>query len=107
MRAWAVLSEVLSVTIPILDDGTGPEEDYAIAQIVVAESRSKAIWMAWKTDKDSYNGDARDMPRFRAKMVPGEFDGPSRVIDPFDIGYDAYSSLWSSVEIDQPVGKVN
>lgn len=48
-----------------------PPEDYAIAHLVAAETRSKAIWMAWKTDdclRGSYTGDARDMPKFSARV---------------------------------------
>jgi hypothetical protein len=70
MNIYAVLSECLSVTIPILDDGTGPKENYCICQMVVARTRSQARLLAWKSDRDSYCGsDLREMPRFATRLV--------------------------------------
>ena len=55
-----------------------PPEPYCIAELVVAQSRNQAIWLAWKSDR-SFTGDVRDIPRFscRAKarltedVIPG------------------------------------
>jgi hypothetical protein len=69
MNVYFVLSETLTATIPILDDGTGPEEQYAICELVAARSRSQARWMAWKTDKHSWTGDPADMPRFNTQLL--------------------------------------
>jgi hypothetical protein len=83
MNIYRVISDVLTTTIPLLDDGTGPTEDYAIAHLVAAESRSQAKWLAWRTDKDSWSSDVRDMPRFTVKLMRKgvAVDGPGIVSD--------------------------
>ena len=68
MNLYRVISETLWETIPVLDFGQGPEEPYAIAELIAAESRGKAKWLAWKSDK-SFDGNIRDMPRFSAVCV--------------------------------------
>lgn len=84
MNLYKVISEELSFKVPILDDGTGPEEPYRIAQLVLARSHRGAEWAAWKTDKGSWTGDPRDKPVFRTKLlvkdVEGIEDSPPRVV---------------------------
>jgi hypothetical protein len=99
MNAYSVISETLYEHIPILDDGTGPDEPYAIAHVVVAESRSKAKWLAWKTDrKASWTGDPADMPRFAVRKLKGGVEGPARIAT----DEPEYEALWAAAAADDP-----
>jgi hypothetical protein len=82
MNLYRVISEELSVVVPILDDGTGPTEEGCIACLIAAESAPSAKWAAWKTDigRQSFGtfcGDAREMPKFTAKLVAKGMDIPA------------------------------
>jgi hypothetical protein len=97
MNIYYVLSEVLSVTIPILDDGTGPEEDYAICELVAASTRSRAKWAAWKSDRDSFDGDVRDMPRFAVRLLAKGVDVPEGIL-PHDSEYWALAEVLDDIQ---------
>jgi hypothetical protein len=64
VNLYRVISEELSEVIPILDDGTGPTELYAIAELVAAKSRGQAKWMAYKSDWKHFEDNIREMPKF-------------------------------------------
>lgn len=68
---FAVCSELLRETIPILDDGSGPTEYYRIVELVTARNREQARYLAWATDKN-FDSNVRDMPNFRTRKL-----GPS------------------------------
>lgn len=46
-----------------------PPESYCIYVIIEAKNRNSAIWKAWKTDKSSFTGDARDCPKFSCRKL--------------------------------------
>lgn len=97
MNLYLVISEELSATVPILDDGTGPKEYGCIACLVAAETRGKAKYAAWKTDKDlrhggfgTFTGDPIDMPKFSVKKKLGNVDVPAG-----EYSYDdRFSAYW-------------
>jgi len=67
MNIYRCISEPLTETIPLLDDGTGPIEEYCIAELVAAETPSKAKWLAAQSDRNiaSYcSAYMSDMPKF-------------------------------------------
>jgi hypothetical protein len=98
MNAYSVISETLWETIPILDDGTGPSEPYAIAHVVVAATRAKARWMAWQTDKATWSTDPRDMPKFSVRKLKGDVEGPARIAT----DEPEYQELWAASAADDP-----
>ena len=69
MNLYECVSEQLMEHVPILDDGTGPDEPYAIVELIAAKSPSAAKWAAWKSDRNSFTADVRDMPHFRLRCV--------------------------------------
>lgn len=80
LALYFCLSEPLSETIRILDDGSGPEEEYRISELVVSPSRSKAKWLAWKTDKPSRYDRVEDMPKFSVRQIAKGFVTKPRVV---------------------------
>lgn len=44
-------------------------EPYKIFEYVVCGTRGQAKWDAWKKDRDSFTGYARDMPKFSVKLI--------------------------------------
>lgn len=74
------LSETLEELVPILDDGTGPWEEYRIAELVVAPTRDKAKYLAWKSDKPSRYDSIEDMPRFSIRKIADGFVTKPRVV---------------------------
>jgi hypothetical protein len=80
MNIYRAISEQLTVTIPILDDGSGPEEPYCIAHLVAAENPAQAKWDAWKSDRDSFEGDPREMPKFRIHLRRKGVDVPRGIV---------------------------
>ena len=74
------LSEPLSETVPVLDYGQGPEEEYRIAELVVADSRAKAKWMAYKADKPNRHERMEDMPKMSVRKIASGFVTTPRVV---------------------------
>jgi hypothetical protein len=87
------LSEPLEEKIPILDDGSGPIEEYRIAELVVAPSRAKAKWLAWKTDNPSHYDSMRDMPKFSIRKIANGFVTTPRVVS----NEKAWEQFWGRV----------
>ena len=56
----------------------GHEETYGIAELVVANSRGQARWLAWKSDS-FFTGNVRDMPKFRTALKQKGLSGPPRI----------------------------
>lgn len=80
MNLYLVVSEQLREAV--YEDwfnNVGHWEDYAICELVVARSRDHAKWQAWRGDRSSYTGDARDMPKFRIRLKQRNVDGPARL----------------------------
>jgi len=69
MNLYLVVSETLYGTVPILDDGTGPQEPYCIAELVIARSRGQAKYLVWRSDKDYHmNSGMTDMPKMSVRL---------------------------------------
>lgn len=88
MALYLVVSETLWETVPVLDYGEGPREPYAIVDLVCAESREQARYLAWQKDKNS-TGDFRDCPNFRTRKLADHPDAKGIVSD-----WDNYQSFW-------------
>jgi hypothetical protein len=91
MNIYAVISEQLAARVPILDFGEGPMEPYAIAELVAADTRAQAKWDAWKTDRDSFDGDPREMPKFSVRLVKRSVSEERGIVT------DKYPELWGNV----------
>jgi len=81
VNLYLVVSEELTETI--CEDwyvGACHEEPYRIAELVVARNNSQARWLAWRADRNSFDGDMRDMPKFRTKCQCKNVDGPARIV---------------------------
>jgi hypothetical protein len=74
LNLYRVISEELTATVPILDDGSGPEEDYRIAELVVAGNAARARWTAWRNDRDSFTGNIIDIPKFSVRLKVHDVD---------------------------------
>jgi hypothetical protein len=77
---FAVLSETLWETIPLMDDGSGPSEPGAIFEIVAARNRSAAIYAAWKSSP-SFEYDMREKPLFHSVQIGTTTRGPGIYTD--------------------------
>jgi len=80
MRVYFVVSEEMESGGHPYGDPPEPPEWGCIVEIVAAETRSRARWMAWKKDSSSRSLTAADMPNFRCFRL-GVADGPARVLD--------------------------
>lgn len=89
MSIYIVVSEELSETIPIMDDGSGPREPYRMIDLVVADSREQARYLAWRRDKN-FSYYIRDMPNFRTRKLSNEMEGCNGVVS----DWDQYQVLW-------------
>ena len=86
MNLYEVVSEILEETIPILDDGTGPIEQYCWAELVIARNRGQAKYMTWQKNDRRYFGHIPDMPRMSVKKRGGQYHvGPRFVTE--DVGF--------------------
>jgi hypothetical protein len=86
MNLYRVVSEELSVVVPVLDTGEGPREYGCIAATVAARTAVRAKWLAWETDRGplsfkTYTGYAGDMPHFEAALVYEGVDFPEGVYE--------------------------
>lgn len=88
MNLYLVVSETLYEKIPILDFGEGPLEPYSICELVLAESREQARYLAWQRDR-SFENDMRDCPNFRTRKLQDGFDGKGIVSD-----WGFYQRFW-------------
>lgn len=69
MNVYLIISEELKTAV--YEDwfvNAGHWEYYRIAELVVAQNRGQARWLAWKGDGASFTGDVRDMPRMTCRM---------------------------------------
>lgn len=88
MSLYLVVSETLYEKIPILDFGEGPLEPYSIVELVCADSREQARYLAWQNDKHS-TMDFRDCPNFRTRKLSDRPDAKGVVSD-----WDNYQAFW-------------
>ena len=73
MKFFDVVSEPLErVEWEDWSVGAGHLEEYRIHGTVMAESRGQAKYKVWKTDKNSFSTDIRDMPRFETRQITKE-----------------------------------
>lgn len=74
MNVYRVISEELNGSY-MLSNGLDVPEPYHIAEVVAAETPSKARWLAWKSDPDSKSDmyDIRNMPKFKVELVQRDF----------------------------------
>ena len=89
MNVYFCLSEELTDPGHPYGDPPEPPETGPICEIVRAESRGMAKWLAWKTDRHSFTGEIVDMPRFATRKL-GVEEGTAAVL-PFDTPW------WSKV----------
>lgn len=82
MNIYRCVSEELSYVEVICDDGTGPLEYYCIAELVAAETRGRAKWLAYKSDHPSYwrLASMDDMPKFSVVCTRKNVNLPEGVI---------------------------
>jgi hypothetical protein len=81
MRAWCVISEILSEVVPLLDDGTGPSEHFSIVEVVFARTRARARRLALREYMERHGYELRESPRTRTKVLGRVSDGePERVV---------------------------
>lgn len=92
MNIYLVVSEAIE-TIVWEDwfSQVGHLETYHIAELVVAENRNQAKYLAWKNDVD-FSYDMREMPRMSARIRRKDVEGPPRIVTD-DFPNDPY--LWS------------
>jgi hypothetical protein len=64
MNLYFVLSEEL-----VDRSWDDPPEYYHITELILADKPSKAKYMAWRNDKDSFSFDIRDMPKMSCKCL--------------------------------------
>lgn len=94
MNIYLVISEQLE-TIVWEDwfSQVGHPETYHIVELVVAESRNQAKYLAWKAD-DDFSYDMREMPKMSAKIRRKNVEGPSRIVTK-DFLSEADHEIWS------------
>ena len=64
MNLYLVVSEELTETIwEDWFNQVGHEENYCIAELVIANTPNQAKWLAWKADKASFTGRAPEIPK--------------------------------------------
>ncbi len=79
---YQVVSEIMEEVVPILEDGTGPTEQFRWAELVIARNRGQAKWMTWKKNDRHYFGWMPDMPKIGVrKLGSGYRIGPRFVTD--------------------------
>ena len=81
LNLYIVASETMYETIPILDDGSGPSEPWAICDLVIARNRRAAEYLAWKSSEDNYfNYDMRDKPKFQTQTLAKNVGAKPRIV---------------------------
>ena len=103
MNLYLVVSETLWDIIPILDDGSGPYEPYAIAELVVARTPSQARWLAWRTDEVSFEDDPRVMPKFSTRLKARGIGGEPRIMPETTGPENCLGYLWDDKARYSPV----
>lgn len=88
MNIYIVVSEPLSVTIPVTDWGEGPSEEYAIVELVAAETRGKAKWIAVQSDPNCEQS-IEDMPRFSIRLIRKDVDEEPGIVS------EKYPEFWA------------
>lgn len=61
-------------------DPPEPPEDYRIVELVAAETRGRARWLAWSTDRDSFTGSVVDMPKFSIVCTRRDVSAPEGIL---------------------------
>jgi hypothetical protein len=92
MNVYRVTSEELETRVSAYS--VDPPEIYCIAELVAAATSTKARWAAWRSDRESYTGDVRDMPRMSVRLVATGLDIPAGIVT----GDPAYADAWDTVE---------
>lgn len=79
MNLYLVVSETLSGDVWI-DEWIRVPEDYRIAELIIAKSRSQAKYLAWKNDKHSFTNDMRDMPAMQCQIKERDLDHEAGIV---------------------------
>ncbi len=102
LNLYLVVSETLYEKVPILDYGEGPLEPYSICELILAPTRGKAKWLAWKEDK-SFNSDIINMPKFRTRIVSRKFEGETKIVS----NLPSFKNFWGSPIVNECISKSN
>lgn len=95
MNIYLVVSEILYEKIPITDDGDGPLESYCIVELVAAEGRGQARYLAWSADSHFDESDLSSMPNFRTRILRDDFTGYGGLISE----YSWAETLWEHPKV--------
>ena len=82
MNLYLVISEEMVDYGPTrYMDAPEPPEWYRICELVVARNHSQARWLAWQTDRNSFENYMPAMPKFTCQIKERDYDdGPARVL---------------------------
>lgn len=103
MPIFIVVSETLYNTIPLMDDGSGPSEPYCIVELVIAETREQARYLAWKTDRN-FGHNCREMPNFRTAKLDRTFSTDTKGIVS---DYKFYEKYWYHKKVTKLLASCN
>ena len=81
VNIYLVVSETLSsVVCEDWFNNVCHEEPYCIAELVAARSRGQAKYLAWQTDKETFESDMREMPKMSVKICKKGVDIPVGIV---------------------------
>ena len=98
VNIYLVVSETLSSVV--CEDGFNNachEEPYCIAELVAARSRGQAKYLAWKTDKETFESDMREMPKMSVKICEKGVDVLAGIVT----NDNAFAHCWGVEEEDK------
>ena len=94
LHLFFVLSEMLTEVIwEDFSVGAGHEEEYHIAELVVARNRSQARYLAGKADKNLSSWHIIDFPKMAVRKIGTDFSGPARIVT----SDEKFSEWWAHV----------
>lgn len=80
MNLYLVVSDVLKEVVwEDWFNNVGHRELYQIAELVVARNYGQAKYLAWKTDRNTFNSDISEMPKFAVRLKRRDVAGPARI----------------------------
>lgn len=95
VNIYLVVSETLSsVVCEDWFNNACHEEPYCIAELVAARSRGQAKYLAWQTDKETFESDMREMPKMSVKICEKGVDIPVGVATKDK----AFAHCWGDME---------
>ena len=95
VNIYLVVSETLSsVVCEDWFNNACHEEPYCIAELVAARSRGQAKYLAWKTDKETFESDMREMPKMSVKICEKGVDVLAGIVT----NDNAFAHCWGDME---------